>query len=63
LVESQKKILVLIKKNPVISKKELSGRIGISVTAIDKNIRRLKKKGLIKRIGPAKGGHWEVIKI
>ncbi|MDO9573169.1 MAG: winged helix-turn-helix transcriptional regulator [Candidatus Omnitrophota bacterium] len=59
LVESQKKILVLIKKNPVISKKELSRRIGISATAIDKNIRRLKKKGLIKRIGPAKGGYWK----
>ncbi|MDO8661657.1 MAG: helix-turn-helix domain-containing protein [Candidatus Omnitrophota bacterium] len=62
LVESQKKILVLVKRDPVISKEELSKSIGISTTAIDKNIRRLKKKGLIKRIGPAKGGHWEVVR-
>jgi DNA primase len=45
-----------------ISKKELSGEIGISPTAIDKNISTLKKKGLLKRIGPDKGGRWEVIK-
>ncbi len=23
-------------------------------------IRKLQKEGIIKRIGPAKGGHWEV---
>jgi len=23
---------------------------------------KLKKEGIIKRIGPDKGGHWEVIK-
>ena len=62
LVESQKRILKLIKENPYISKKELSKTIGISTTAIDKNITRLKKKGLLKRIGPDKGGYWEVVK-
>jgi ATP-dependent DNA helicase RecG len=25
-------------------------------------IAKLKKEGRIKRIGPAKGGHWEVVK-
>ena len=62
LAESQKIILKLIKENPYISKKELSKTIGISTTAIDKNITRLKKKGLLKRIGPDKGGYWEVVK-
>jgi ATP-dependent DNA helicase RecG len=61
LVESQRKILELIKTNPYVSKRELSSKIGISTTAIDKNIKTLKKKGLLKRIGPAKGGHWEII--
>ena len=60
LVESQKEILRLISQNPYISKQELSNKIGISTTAIDKNISKLKQKGLLKRIGPAKGGHWEV---
>ena len=60
LVENQKKILTFIEENPKISKRELSEKIGISTTAIDKNITTLKKKKIIKRVGPAKGGHWEV---
>ena len=60
LVENQKKILILIKENSKISKRELSEKIGISTTAIDKNITTLKKKKIIKRVGSAKGGHWEV---
>ncbi|OGJ89562.1 MAG: hypothetical protein A2487_14605 [Candidatus Raymondbacteria bacterium RifOxyC12_full_50_8] len=60
LVENQKKMLELMTKNPNISKKELSENIGISTTAIDKNIMHLKKKSLLRRIGPDKGGHWLV---
>src|SRR3989344_1745020 len=42
LVESQKKIIKLIEENPYISKSELSKKVGISTTAIDKNILKLK---------------------
>jgi len=62
LVENQKKILMLVTHNPYISKKAMSKEIGISTTAIDKNLTVLKQKGLLSRIGPDKGGHWEVIK-
>lgn len=62
LVESQKKILKLAKENPYISIAELSKKIGISTTAIDKNIAKLKEKGILKRIGPDKGGYWEIKK-
>ncbi len=61
LVESQKKILGLVKKNPFISKREMAEIIGISTTAIDKNIASLKKKGLLDRVGHAKGGYWKII--
>ena len=61
LVENQKRMLEMMKVSPTISKKEMSHALGISTTAIDKNIQTLKKKGLLKRIGPAKGGHWEVV--
>ena len=61
LAESQRKILMLITENPSVSKREMSEAIGISTTAVDKNIASLKKKGLIKRIGSARGGHWEVM--
>jgi ATP-dependent DNA helicase RecG len=62
LVESQRKILKIVKENPRISKKAMAEAIGISTTAIDKNIEKLKTKGLLRHIGPAKGGHWEVLK-
>lgn len=61
LAENQKKMLKLMKANPAISKKELSLKIGISTTAIDKNISSLKTKGLLLRIGPDRGGHWELV--
>lgn len=43
VVESQRKMLGLLKANPYISKKELSAKVGISVTSIDKNMNQLKK--------------------
>jgi len=61
LGENQIKIIKLIKENRYITTRELSGKIGISTTAIDKNIAKLKQKGLLRRIGPAKGGWWEII--
>lgn len=54
-------ILNLISKNPKISREGLSGRIGINPSAVQKHLQKLKKMGLLERIGPAKGGHWEVI--
>ena len=51
LVESQRKIVELIKANPKISKKEMSESIGISTTAIDKHTKRLRDKNILKRVG------------
>jgi predicted HTH transcriptional regulator len=61
LAESQKKILTLMQANPNISKKDLAAAVGISTTAIDKNISALKAKGLLKHVGPDKGGHWSLL--
>jgi predicted HTH transcriptional regulator len=61
LVESQQKIVKLIVENSQVSKKEMAERIGISTTAIDKNISKLKDKNIIKRVGSDSGGHWEII--
>jgi predicted HTH transcriptional regulator len=29
---------------------------------LHRDIEKLKSEGLIQRIGPAKGGHWQIIK-
>jgi len=61
LVESQQKIIKLIAETPNISKKEMAKRIGISTTAIDKNIATLKKKNIINRVGSDKDGSWQLV--
>jgi len=35
--------------------------IRVTERSIERNIKKLQKEGLLKRIGPAKGGHWEVV--
>jgi len=47
--------------NAKISITEIAKTLGISTTAIEKNIVYLKKKNIIERIDPAKGGHWQVL--
>lgn len=61
VTENQRKILDNISKNSSITVKELSKIVGISERKIKENTSKLKKKGLLKRIGPAKGGYWKVI--
>ena len=34
---------------------------GLSKKTVEYNIEALKKKGLIRRVGSAKGGRWEII--
>jgi ATP-dependent DNA helicase RecG len=34
----------------------------ISVDGIKYNLRRLQELGVIRRVGPDKGGYWEVLK-
>jgi len=58
---TQAKIINIIKKEPNISRLGLAKRLYLTDSAIKKNLRILKEKGAIKRVGPAKGGYWEVL--
>ena len=58
--EGSEKILELIRQNKSISAKEISLILKISDRAVEKNIAKLKSKGILKRVGPDKGGHWEI---
>jgi len=61
LTANRGKIIDHMMENKTISAKELSELVGISQRKIEENISWLKEKGLIKRIGPDKGGHWEIV--
>jgi len=60
LAESQQKIIQLILNNPRISKRKMAESIGISTTAIDNNIKTLKDKAIIERVGSDRTGYWKI---
>jgi ATP-dependent DNA helicase RecG len=61
LGENENSILEIIAKNKFVTIPGLSKMLGISTTAVENNLAKLKAKKFLKRIGPAKGGHWEII--
>lgn len=54
-------ILQLIKDNPNITRKVLVQVVGISSSAVQKHINRLKAEGVIIRHGGDRGGYWEIV--
>ena len=54
-------ILKAIAENPNVSAKQLAEQLGISITAVQNHLDYLKNNNLIRRVGPDKGGHWEVV--
>ncbi len=61
-VKSSDRILELIKQNPKISAFGISKILKITSRAVEKQLSALKKGKLLIRVGPPKGGHWEVLK-
>lgn len=62
VTDKQKMILEEIKKDRFVTARHLAMIMGISERKIKENIKKLKDKGLLKRIGPNKGGYWEILK-
>jgi predicted HTH transcriptional regulator len=62
LTESQKRILLEIKNNPLIIRLELTSIIkDITEEGIKYNLKVLTKNGYIKRVGGRKIGSWQII--
>ena len=59
--KSREKIINIIRNNPSVTQFELSNILQLSTKAIEKQIKNLKEDGIIRRVGPDNGGHWEVI--
>lgn len=59
--ERQTQILAIVSDNPYITQLELASKLGISLVHINKNVKKLQGLGMIRRVGPDKGGHWEVV--
>ncbi|MCG2738640.1 MAG: winged helix-turn-helix transcriptional regulator [Syntrophaceae bacterium] len=55
------KILAALKLDGELTIPGLAGLIGVTERSIERNIRKLQEQGQLRRIGPAKGGHWEIL--
>jgi ATP-dependent DNA helicase RecG len=61
-VKTSVKILQAILENAEITIPDLADRVGITTRSVERNIRKLQEEKRLCRIGPDKGGHWEVLK-
>ena len=61
LTKTQLEIVKLIKINNSITFIELAKKLNTSEVTIYKNINKLKKMNIIKRIGSNRSGYWEVM--
>lgn len=54
-------LLRLLKAHPGLTAKQAAARLGLSQRAVEKQLAALKAAGRLRRIGPNKGGHWQVL--
>jgi len=59
LTENQQSIIQSMKANPKVSAAKLSKVVGISKRKVEENVAKLKRMGLVERVGGTRG-YWEV---
>ena len=62
-VDTKDLIIEMVKQNPQVTTAEIAMHLNMSSRGVEKQIRRLREHGIIKRIGGRFGGHWEIIKL
>lgn len=59
--ETKDQIINIIKQNPRISAAEIAKQLCISSRGVEKQIRKLRESGIIRRKGGRFGGNWEIL--
>ena len=59
--EKAQQIIEAISRNKSVSIQQLEEQLQIGHTTIKKILREMQVEGIIRRVGPDKGGHWEII--
>lgn len=54
-------LLRLLKAHPGLTAKQAAEQLGLSQRAVEKQLAALKASGRLRRIGPNKGGYWQVV--
>ncbi len=59
--KTREKMLSAIRLNQYITQNELASVVGLTIKGVEWNLKQLKEKGILRRIGSDRGGHWEII--
>lgn len=60
--KTAQKILAIIQEHPTASRREIAAALGdITEEGVKYHLSKLKAEGRLRHVGPAKGGHWEII--
>ena len=59
--EMSEKILNLLKITPQMTIEELAIKIDVTTRTIERNLKKLQSAERLKRVGPDKGGFWQVV--
>jgi len=54
-------IVQSLQSNPKLTIPSLADELDLTERAVEKQIKALREAGIIRRMGPAKGGYWEVL--
>lgn len=60
--KTTRKILDLIALNPYVIRNEMAIECAVTPDAIKLQLKNLKDKGVIRRVGADRGGYWDIIK-
>jgi len=58
--EKQQKIISMLKENPYCTIREISDKLGVNHSTVERNIKKLRENGIIERVGARKDGKWLV---
>ena len=61
LTDLETKVLKEIINNPNTSRREIAEILKLNQDTVKEYLDKLKKKKVIKRVGPDKGGYWEIL--
>ena len=61
--KTEERIIEILSQNPQASRANIAEALGgITEDGVKYQLNKLKKQGIIERIGPDKGGYWKIIK-
>lgn len=58
---NERNILKILKSCGNATAKNLAEALGMSVRQVERILKTLREKGLLRRVGSDKSGHWEVL--